>query len=226
MSRFRYPGTIDPADFCYKEPQKPMKIIAFQQQPHLSRNPCNPVIMDRAVVQIKTYNGKQTIMFNTFGNLLLMPVNLEFLRGYNFKGGEIVAIEAENISNNTCSTTVNTNAIPIKLLYIAKTWNKLIRNFNGVVTKEVDKKGTMYYMLTEVTNLTLSDPNFRDVNNSLLFSNIKIYYDIVNIMGVANVANTLESFVGRTVSGVYVDYGTEAQYRDGIPIVIIKFAIN
>jgi hypothetical protein len=272
MSRFRYPGIIQPAEFCYKKPPQPIEVIAVQQKPYMAHDPCKPVIMDRAIVRIKMCNNRQVVMFETFGGLLLMPINFGAFVGYNFKGGEIVAIEAQYMSNifsykkscqcssahstcdpsyittcdpsytttcepsytTTCDPSYTTDsppqnemdATPVKLLHIAKTWNKLIRHFNGVVTKEVDKNGITYYMLTETTNLTASDPYFRDVNNKLLFRTIKVRYDIVNVLGVSDVASILESFVGHNISGVYVDYGKETRYREGLPIVIIDYVIN
>jgi hypothetical protein len=232
MSRFRYPGIISLSGFCTKEPQQPSMVIACQQQPRIAYNPCNTLIMDRAVVRINTcdgIDGIDSVYFETFGNLILIPTNFNSFCGYNFKGGEIIAIEAENVSENVSNTTCllpETNNLHVKILYIAKTWHKLIRNFNGIVTKNIDRNGQSYYMLTEITDLTLSDSNYKELNNSLLFRKIIIQYDIVNIMGISDVSGTLESFVGHNVSGVYVDYGTEARYRDGIPIVITEYTIN
>lgn len=145
----------------------------------------------------------------------------------------------DNICDNNCDdvtvcgydfTTTESpmsNMIPVKIFNIKRIWKKLIRTVTGSVSREVDKNGIIYYMLTEVYTKDADVPFNLRFKNSLNYQPYTIQYEIVNLMNICaeNVGATLESLVGSTISAIYVDYGVETPERDGIPIVIANYEI-
>lgn len=173
-------------------------------------------------------SGKPRFVLETFSNsLILCPINLDRFCGYDFKDGEIVAVEAEDMSNvshqeNTCCIP---GAIPVKLFNIKRTWKLQIHQLRGIVQASIDSNGQRYHMVTEVTDLTSGDPSFSKTQNSLLFSPIVIHYEIVNIMGQTDAETTMVSLEGKIINATYVDYGAETKERIGLPIVITDYVV-
>ncbi|VBB18932.1 hypothetical protein YASMINEVIRUS_1464 [Yasminevirus sp. GU-2018] len=237
MNRYRYPGTIPASTNCCKPKECNPKIIKVcPPAPYIQRSACRANISDRAVVRHIPPNMacSATIKFalETFSGLVLLPMNLDKFCGYDFKDGEIVAVEAEDLSSVVCKDEMCFDAVPVKLFNIMRTWKGHIHKATGVVSvafdpqKEDGTQGDSYYMLTETTDLTLTDPYFREVNNRLLFDKIVIRYEIFNIMGEEDSAQTMADLVGKTISVTYVDYGQETRKRIGIPIVITEFSVE
>lgn len=167
-------------------------------------------------------------VLETFSNsLILCPINLDRFCGYDFKEGDVVAVEAEDMSGVPCQGDICeiAGSIPVKLFNIKRTWKLEIRQLRGIVQAVVDNNGIGYHMVTEVTDLTAGDPTFRETENSLLFAPIVINYEIVNIMGQEDAEATMRNLEGKIISAVYVDYGTETSDRVGLPIVITDFTI-
>lgn len=161
-------------------------------------------------------------------------MNLERFCGFNFKDGEVVAVQAEEISTLVdrdmigceCGYDGLEHAIPVNLFSIVRTWKGIIRNLHGVVSRQVDAYGQPYYIATEVSTLRHRDERyFRLVENELLFNKVVIHYEIVNIMNQFDTLKTLENLVGKRIIATYVDYGNETRFRIGAPIVITKFNI-
>lgn len=230
MNRYRYPGTIQAPSYCNNNKQcNPRIIKVCPPAPYIQRSACRANISDRAIVRYINNNCTvkcdSKFVLETFSGHVLLPTNLDQFCGFDFKDGEIVAVEAEDLSSIMCSDDVKINAIPVKLFKLVRTWSGVIKELFGVVSKEVDSLGLEYYMVTETTDLTLSDPYFRMVQNRLLFDKIIIKYEIFNIMGEEDAIQTAESLIGKIIRATYVNYGKETKKRVGAPVVITDFEI-
>ena len=235
MPRYRFTGrqTGTPT-YCLPKECKPFIIVkSCPAPPYIKDSPCRPNIYDRAIVRhitattITTTTSTTTTTCNnqtfkplfvleTFSNLILCPVNLNQFCGYNFNDGEVVAVEAEDLSSvpnivNPCQIDFP-NSIPVTIFNIKRTWNLSIRYLTGIVSNEVDSNGVSYYMVTEFASSSNNNP-------------ITIQYEIYNIMGQEDLLTTLSNLVGITISASYVDYGTETVERLGIPIVIFDYIL-
>lgn len=231
MNRYRYPGTIPASTKCCGPKECNGKIIKVcPPAPYVQRSACRATISDRAVIRYIpdniACNLSVKFVLETFSGLVLLPMNFDRFCGLDFNDGEIVAVEAEDLSSVVCETEVCFNATPVKLFKIMRTWKGQIHEATGVVSLETDTTGAQYYMLTETTDLTLTDPYFREVYNRLLFDKIVIRYEIFNIMGQEDSSQTMANLVGKTIHTTYVDYGKETRKRIGLPIVITKFTIE
>lgn len=167
-------------------------------------------------------------VLETFSDsLILCPINLDRFCGYDFKDGEVVAVEAEDMSSVNCQANICgiTGAIPVKLFNIKRTWKMEIRNLRGIVQAAVDNNGQSYHMVTEVTDLTVDSVTFKETENKLLFDPIVIHYEIKNIMGQTDAQTSMTNLEGKIISATYVDYGTETRERIGLPIVITDYTI-
>lgn len=236
MSRYRYTGRIKSTIECNNPIEcKQFTIIKpITQVPYVRDTQCNPNIYDRAIIRAipDEYKSDFDVAFiiETFSNLILVPVNLNIFLGYttNFKDGDIVAIEAEDISAiTTCSYPIP-NAIPVKLFKISRTWNQIINTSTGIVSYERDSNGKYYYMLTEKRNISLesNNPFYDQINGGYQYDkNIYIHFEIFNIMNVDDPLQVLNDLVGKTIKVKYVDYGNETRERIGLPIVIIDHTI-
>ena len=134
-------------------------------------------------------------------SLILCPINLDKFCGYDFKDGDIVAVEAEDMTSVACQENICGifEAIPVKLFNIKRTWNMEIRQLRGLVQRAVDDNGISYHMIIEVTDLTTGDPTFKQTKNSLLFDPIVIYYEIHNILGQIDAETTMQSLEGNII---------------------------
>lgn len=226
LPRYRYPGIIPVHSSCKPKEKRPFTIIRpCPPMPYISDSSCRPNIFDRAVIRYSDDTKNVGFFLETFRGLILIPVNLDQFCGFNgFKDGDVVAVQAEDMSGSICDDTV-CSGIPVKILTINRTWKNLIRELDGIVSVDTDADGIMYYKVTETTDLTVNDPYFRQVRNVLLFDPIVINYEIFNILGVSDVQDTLESLLGRRIKATYVDYGKETRKRNGLPIVILNFEV-
>lgn len=119
MNRYRYPGEIiNPIRFCEKPPYNPRIIVPCPPNPYIQHTPCRPIISDRAVVRCVIGDNcegecvnepinecsdicrppKARFVLETFSSGILYPLNLDKFCGYDFKDGEIVAVEAEDLT--------------------------------------------------------------------------------------------------------------------------------
>src|SRR2546430_7485709 len=103
-SRYRFPGRMEYVpECCNKSECGPYTIIrTCPRPPYIRDDACNPNIYDRAIIRHTPHKFKNRVkskfLLETFSNLILCPVNLHQFCGYDFKDGEIVAVEAENLS--------------------------------------------------------------------------------------------------------------------------------
>jgi hypothetical protein len=242
MPRYRFPGrtTTIPA-YCAPKVCKPLiEIKVCPPQPYIRDNACKPNIYDRAIIRVLSPdNGcgkkqchleqvKPRFVLETFHkSLILCPLNLHRFCGYDFKDGEIVAVEAEDMLCPPSQETICCvpGAISVKLFNIKRTWKLEIRHLQGIVQAAVDNNDIPYHIITEVTDLSQGDPTFAMTENVLLTSPIVIYYELVNIMGQVDAEATMVSLEGKTISATYVDYGTETPDRLGLPIVVTDYKV-
>lgn len=244
MYRYRYPGTIAPPDYC-NHPKTPANVIIkpCPPRPYIGRSACRSNISDRAIIRYipceilecnnnhdKCHNKcnknkGSTFVLETFSGMFLYPMNLDRFCDYTFNDGEIVAVEAEDMSSVTCVSDLCVDAVPVKLFKILRTWKGLIHEATGTVSLEVDSNGNEYYMLTQTNSLVTSDPYFKLVNNTLLFNTVVTHFEIFTITGQEDPLETLASLVGKTIKVTYVDYGKETRTRIGAPIVITKYTV-
>jgi hypothetical protein len=231
LPRYRYPGEVRVPESCCKENCRPYTVVkGVNKVPFVKDRACNPNIYDRAIVRRIPCDLKCEIkpkfILETFNNLLLCPINLNKFCAYNFEDGEVVAVEAENVSGVVCKKDYCgdfDDVIPVKIFNIKRVWHKLIREIRGIVTRNLDSNGIPYYRLTEITTLPEGTGIERLSQDQLLFYPIHITYEIYNIMNVENSEETLRSLDGKIIDAVYVDYGHETRDRIGFPIVIINF---
>jgi hypothetical protein len=238
MSRYRFPGRTPVPSYCNKKPNcDPYTIIkACPPQPYIKDTACSANIYDRAVVQ-RTYDCdgctlKPKFLLRTFSGPILCPINLDKFCGYDFRDGEVVAVEAEDATNYVgrekkcrCEKICG-NSLPVKLFNIKRIWKREMREVTGVVSEVFDSRGLPYFILTEVTFLADGHPYFELSENSLLFDPIKINYEIFNVMSSCDAVTTLKELEGKVITATYVDYGYETNDRDGIPVVITDYRVH
>jgi hypothetical protein len=243
MNRYRYPGKNPvPAYCCQEKVSKPFTIIKpCPPPPQQHDEPCRGNIYDRAVIRITPDDILSTVgvkflleifsapVYPQVHNTLLYPINLDYFCDYDFKEGEIVAVQAEDMSSVVCAEKLGVNAIPVKIFSISRT-NKMAKRQNvvGTVSQETDSNGVQYFMLTETFNPNVNnDPYFTLIRNRLDFDTFAIRYEIYNIVGVANPKQTLMNLAASktTVLVDTVDYGRETKERVGMPIVITNLSI-
>lgn len=101
LQRYRFPGEIPVPKKC-REPKQCRPYITIKvcpPTPYIKDTECRPNIFDRAIVHYVPealkcqYNAK--FLLETFSGMVLLPRNLDRFCGYDFKDGEVVAVEAE-----------------------------------------------------------------------------------------------------------------------------------
>ena len=177
----------------------------------------SPNIYDRALIR---YISTNQFVLDTFSKLILYPINLDTMCGNHFKDRDIVAVEAEDVSDKI--EPIMANTIPVKIFTIKRTSKMLIHDATGIIKISTDSNGMQYYLLVEKTDLTITDPYFKLTQNKLLFNNIVINYEVVNIMGLTE---PITNLLNKKITVSYVDYGKETKERLGLPIVIFNYKI-
>jgi len=234
MPRYRFPGKTPVPAICNKKPdRKPFTTIkACPKPPYIKDSICNPNIYDRALIRHTPdslkFEVKPKFLIETFSGLILCPINLKKFCGYDFKDGEIVAVEAEDLSKVICKKDYGNfdDLIPVQLFKIKRVSPLLIHEATGIVTLEVDSNGIPYHMLTEITNPPDTKPFIKTTENILFYEPIVIRYEIYNIMNVQNPEAVMKGLEGTSITATYVDYGEETKERIGLPIVITQYTTN
>lgn len=222
MPKYRFPGKIEVPSYCNKpcEP-KPFTIIKpCPPKPFIKDTACRANIYDRGVIRTICHCDIPFVIDCFHIGLVVVPVNLDLFCDYDFKDGEIVAVEAEDASS-CCNNKYSCLGLPVNIYNIKRVWRQEIRKATGVVSLAKDNNNVNYYKVTETYDPTSGKPYSSVTENSLTLNLIRINYDIYNIIGGYNPAD----LVGKTINFTYVDYGTETPERDGIPIVITQFTI-
>jgi hypothetical protein len=103
MRRYRFPGQTSIPTKCNqpKECKPYITIKVCPPLPYIKDRECRSNVYDRAIVHYVPESlkckYKAKFLLETFSGLVLYPRNLERFCGYDFKDGEVVAVEAEII---------------------------------------------------------------------------------------------------------------------------------
>src|SRR5271169_2265411 len=103
MRRYRFPGEVAVPKSCSvpKVCRPYITIKSCPPPPYIKDKQCRPNVFDRAIVHYVPEEFKckydARFLLETFSGPVLIPKNLDKFCGYNFKDGEVVAVEAEVI---------------------------------------------------------------------------------------------------------------------------------